>query len=154
MTNLRRLIANRLDTIKTHCSSRSRFHRSPRVHVCVNHFLYFFRIFKELLTINGESCTVNSFQSTMQVSQLTRCFLATSPTGCWWRMTGSNRRPPACKAGALPAELIPRSSPITFAMLRCSSACVPSMYTALTPALPGLLVETDYIHASRHYWWV
>jgi hypothetical protein len=27
----------------------------------------------------------------------------------WWRMTGSNRRPPACKAGALPAELIPPS---------------------------------------------
>ena len=26
----------------------------------------------------------------------------------WWRMTGSNRRPPACKAGALPAELIPQ----------------------------------------------
>ncbi len=25
-------------------------------------------------------------------------------------MTGSNRRPPACKAGALPAELIPRVS--------------------------------------------
>ena len=24
----------------------------------------------------------------------------------WWRMTGSNRRPPACKADALPAELI------------------------------------------------
>ncbi|EAZ84464.1 hypothetical protein BB14905_20885 [Bacillus sp. B14905] len=24
----------------------------------------------------------------------------------WWRMTGSNRRPPACKAGALPTELI------------------------------------------------
>ena len=29
-------------------------------------------------------------------------------TEVWWRMTGSNRRPPACKAGALPAELIPR----------------------------------------------
>ena len=28
---------------------------------------------------------------------------ATSP---WWRMTGSNRRPSACKADALPAELI------------------------------------------------
>ena len=26
----------------------------------------------------------------------------------WWGMTGSNRRPPACKAGALPAELILR----------------------------------------------
>ncbi len=33
-----------------------------------------------------------------------------SISSCWWRMTGSNRRPPACKAGALPAELIPRSS--------------------------------------------
>lgn len=29
----------------------------------------------------------------------------------WWRMTGSNRRPPACKAGALPAELIPLLGP-------------------------------------------
>ena len=27
----------------------------------------------------------------------------------WWRLTGSNRRPPACKAGALPAELNPRN---------------------------------------------
>ena len=26
----------------------------------------------------------------------------------WWRRTGSNRRPPACKAGALPAELRPQ----------------------------------------------
>ena len=25
----------------------------------------------------------------------------------WWRRTGSNRRPPACKAGALPTELRP-----------------------------------------------
>jgi hypothetical protein len=24
----------------------------------------------------------------------------------WWAMTGLNRRPPACKAGALPTELI------------------------------------------------
>ena len=27
----------------------------------------------------------------------------------WWRRSGSNRRPPACKAGALPAELRPRT---------------------------------------------
>ena len=26
----------------------------------------------------------------------------------WWSLSGSNRRPPACKAGALPAELRPR----------------------------------------------
>ena len=27
----------------------------------------------------------------------------------WWSQAGSNRRPPACKAGALPAELWPRT---------------------------------------------
>ena len=27
----------------------------------------------------------------------------------WWSRTGSNRRPPACKAGALPTELRPQS---------------------------------------------
>ena len=27
----------------------------------------------------------------------------------WWSQSGSNRRPPACKAGALPAELRPQS---------------------------------------------
>ncbi len=29
----------------------------------------------------------------------------------WWSQTGSNRRPPACKAGALPAELWPHQKP-------------------------------------------
>ena len=33
-----------------------------------------------------------------------------APMGApWWRRTGSNRRPPACKAGALPAELRPQT---------------------------------------------
>ena len=27
----------------------------------------------------------------------------------WWSQSGSNRRPPACKAGALPAELWPQA---------------------------------------------
>ena len=27
----------------------------------------------------------------------------------WWRMTDSNRRPPPCKSGALPTELIPHN---------------------------------------------
>ena len=30
-----------------------------------------------------------------------------SQRSLWWSQTGSNRRPPACKAGALPAELWP-----------------------------------------------
>ena len=29
------------------------------------------------------------------------------PLAVWWSQTGSNRRPPACKAGALPTELWP-----------------------------------------------
>lgn len=42
-------------------------------------------------------------------------FLSSRPPGAriwrfvfWWRMSGSNRRHHACKAGALPSELIPR----------------------------------------------
>ena len=34
-----------------------------------------------------------------------------TPSLGWWSQAGSNRRPPACKAGALPAELWPRSVP-------------------------------------------
>ncbi len=36
-----------------------------------------------------------------------RQHLAYTLTPLWWSQTGSNRRPPACKAGALPAELWP-----------------------------------------------
>ena len=34
----------------------------------------------------------------------------------WWSQTGSNRRPPACKAGALPTELWPRVDLATLAV--------------------------------------
>ena len=37
----------------------------------------------------------------------TRRLAAGSPRN-WWSQTGSNRRPPACKAGALPIELWPQ----------------------------------------------
>ena len=37
------------------------------------------------------------------------CALASWAIGpSWWRLAGSNRWPPACKAGALPAELNPQ----------------------------------------------
>ena len=39
-----------------------------------------------------------------------QCSKAQEPrhaTQKWWSWTGSNRRPPACKAGALPIELQP-----------------------------------------------
>jgi hypothetical protein len=45
------------------------------------------------------------------VKSASRLFLFLLLASCllllvWWAMTGSNCRPPACKAGALPAELI------------------------------------------------
>ena len=42
--------------------------------------------------------------SGMRIDRLDRPSLHAKP---WWSQTGSNRRPPACKAGALPAELWP-----------------------------------------------
>ena len=46
----------------------------------------------------------------------------------WWSQTESNRRPPACKAGALPTELWPRRAPACQAVARGSSP--PSPYSA------------------------
>src|SRR5512140_1802053 len=76
-----------------------RSHRFPCDHVCVNHFLYFFQIVKELhLLLSAKADT--------EATRLEYRFSLTSRDN-WWRLTGSNRRPPACKAGALPAELNP-----------------------------------------------
>ena len=90
---------NWLDTIKTHCFSYAHANGLPRQRLRVNHFLYFFHIFKELLI--GKS----QYRSRDGLN-MGSCFIF-SPIENWWRLTGSNRRPPACKAGALPAELNP-----------------------------------------------
>ena len=62
------------------------------------------------------------------------------PLKKWWRMTGSNRRPPACKAGALPAELIPLWPLISGAWLRCSFPRGPEVHVVIC-ALPCLLLK-------------
>ena len=63
----------------------------------------------------------------------------------WWRMTGSNRRPPACKAGALPAELIPHS--LTFDKRRgLAPFCLLLKGHRLNPGLIH--------HASPRHWLV
>ena len=79
----------------------------------------------------------------------------------WWRMTGSNRRPPACKAGALPAELIPRSSimkmvglvglePTTPALSRrCSNQL---SYRPFTFLVRSRLVRTAFSCATARCW--
>src|SRR4029453_8463810 len=41
------------------------------------------------------------------------CLPQARAVAVWWSQTGSNRRPPACKAGALPTALCPRLEPPT-----------------------------------------
>ena len=43
------------------------------------------------------------------------CGRAENPA--WWSQTGSNRRPPACKAGALPTELWPLRGAVSISQL-------------------------------------
>jgi hypothetical protein len=48
---------------------------------------------------------------------------------CEWAVTGSNRRPPACKAGALPAELTARACHLS------RNQAIPETKSALCGAL-------------------
>ena len=73
-------------------------------------------------------------------------------------MTGSNRRPPACKAGALPAELILLGkSAISFALLRQLHSLtqsrtgvrsfvlsIVSLFYSLLPLLPKVFFASYY----------
>ena len=63
----------------------------------------------------------------------------------WWRVPGSNRWPPACKAGALPAELTPHrvlevvgqnDEPTSgWIILACARVIVPSAQLTILPKL-------------------
>src|SRR5687768_8032830 len=54
-------------------------------------------------TRRAEACRETLIRMTLALS----IPLNTPSEEGWWSRTGSNRRPPACKAGALPAELRP-----------------------------------------------
>src|SRR6187455_494434 len=49
--------------------------------------------------------------------QLDRVEWAAAHRQSWWSQTGSNRRPPACKAGALPTELWPLRGAVSISQL-------------------------------------
>ena len=85
-----------IDTITTHQSLPT---RSSQTHQLELINLYFFQIVKE-----------RNSQWSFKRPNLNHDVLGTLDLGLifWWRLTGSNRRPPACKAGALPAELNPQ----------------------------------------------
>ncbi len=59
----------------------------------------------------------------------------------WWTLTGSNRRPPACKAGALPAELRAHKNKLINGREDRIWTCDPSVPNRMlyqTEPLPGI----------------
>ena len=105
------------------------------------HTLYFFLIFKDPNNLAAQRTEANTLRHDIKSFNA----LASVFSDFWWRMTGSNRRPPACKAGALPAELIPQSSPTKAKRCFC---------------LPGQLKITGkakwFLNKPTHIriWWV
>src|SRR5581483_3611218 len=79
--------------------------------------------------------------------QLAEPKLASASEG-WWSQTGSNRRPHACKARALPAELWPRNQK-TNALRAGSQHEVPSARLRSFGATPGTLRSTQSVAVPR-----
>lgn len=65
----------------------------------------------------------------------------------WWSQTGSNRRPPECKSGALPAELWP---PITLSSdYRRSRRSAPNLKMVRVVGLGRLELPTSRLSSAR-----
>src|SRR3954454_19108620 len=92
-----------IDTITTHQYFPT---RSSQTHqsILINLY-YFFQIVKE----QKQPMVTKDQTKVPGTAHDARARLGFGISKEWWRLTGSNRRPPACKAGALPAELNPRN---------------------------------------------
>ena len=100
---------SRLDTIQPIPPSAPERRLAPSVLLVEQDLLYFFRIVKEQ--------PITLVQETRSKQRKCRLLMdsgtadtTSKPALDWWSWTGSNRRPPACKAGALPTELQPRQT--------------------------------------------
>jgi hypothetical protein len=69
-------------------------------------FIYFWTSRRQAL-LTHQAGTALTSSGMVTTKQQTPPAPRTNFTPTWWSQTGSNRRPPACKAGALPAELWP-----------------------------------------------
>ena len=71
--------------------------------------------------------------------------------GEWWSQSGSNRRPPACKAGALPAELWPLWAHSLNAGHLCGrlAAWLPVISKGGDPAAPSDTATLLRLHPSH-----
>jgi hypothetical protein len=66
--------------------------------------------------MRADLCSRERVQSTASIAQ------RQMNDAVWWSQTGSNRRPPACKAGALPTELWPLASGVLMSELPACGA--------------------------------
>ena len=82
---------------------------SPSVRMSLRYVLACARLFGRILR---SQCQKALQLTVASATGLEICSLVYPPLivllPVWWSQSGSNRRPPACKAGALPAELWPR----------------------------------------------
>ena len=78
----------------------------------------------------------------------------------WWSQAGSNRRPPACHAGALPAELWPHSVEARIVdiphvagklFLSNDEQCKCCRATRTCDCLAGVLLETQLIEGQENH---
>ena len=67
------------------------------------HFYQQYSIVKELIPKNS------GFRQRAELKKAANAAILLTLSSEMWSQSGSNRRPPACKAGALPAELWPRN---------------------------------------------
>ena len=83
--------------------------------VCCTQFLHW--VLLAFFSLSSfQYCSVFKVQSSFN-----KTFFATTLLLLWWRWGGSNSWPPACKAGALPAELHPRLFPLAAAKFKLQS---------------------------------
>ena len=105
-----------------------------QVHGCTcMHFPWqrWFRLY-ELL----KNSRLNPQRGIQQQNSLSQSRFGVDSDKNWWRMTGSNRRPPACKAGAFPSELITLYVFIICVIRCCSNNSIhKSMRRAFTPRM-------------------
>ena len=69
----------------------------------------------------------------------------------WWRLTGSNRSPPACKAGALPDELNPHNTRITLSLNYSFSKTKLRNFASRTTRISTVNLS---LQQAYKFWWV
>ena len=114
--------------------------------------LHFFHFVKERTSMSGSTAAVQEVRDDDPSRHL--LLLDSKPGQYWWSWSGSNRRPTACKAAALPAELQPptaSSNPLLVGLVG---------FEPTTPALsrrcsnqlsyrPGLIIRLQPIRVDN-----